>query len=122
MIDCVLHVLLVPDDGGKTKDFLSNSSDTVVRVTVWRPPVLGQTSAGRVVDDLHRPSELAEEFLVGLGGHVWVSPCVHGNVALEFLESPEELGCVVQDVNTDHKVGSWGIMLVQEIIQRVGRL
>lgn len=118
----MLHVLLVPDDGGKTKDFLSNSPDTVVRVTVWRPPVLGQTSAGRVVDDLHCPSKLAEEFLVSLGSHVWVSPCVHGDIALEFLESPEELGCVVQDVNTDHEVGSWGIMLAQEIIQLVGRL
>ena len=76
----MIDALLVPDDGGQAEDLLSNGADTLVRVTKGRAPVLGDTAASRVVDDLHCPAEFTEDLVVGEGGHVRVCPCVDGEV------------------------------------------
>lgn len=117
----MLRLLLVPNNSSQAED-LSDGPNTVVRVTIGRPPVLGQTSIGRIVDDLHRPAELTEQLLVGESGHVRMGPRMHGDVTLEFLVGPQELRRVVQDVDTNHEMGSRGIVLLQEIVQRVGGL
>lgn len=51
-------VLLVPDDGGETKDFFCDGADSHVRVAVGRAPVSRYTAACRVVNELHCPTQL----------------------------------------------------------------
>ena len=74
------HLLLVPNHGVKAQDLLGDGDNTVIRITVGRTPVLGEASAGGVVDDLHRPCELADNRQVAERGHVWVCPCVDRHV------------------------------------------
>lgn len=116
------HLLLVPNDGVQAEYLLCNSTHTVVRVTIGRSPVFGQASTRRVMNDLHRPAEFSEQLLVRQRGHVGVRPGVHGNVVVELLEGPEELLRVVEDVDTDEEVGRMDLVLLQEVVQPVGRL
>lgn len=60
----VLRVL-VPDDGGKSEDLAPDRGHTRVDVTVRRAPEARELPVGRIVDDLHRPSELRDDLLVG---------------------------------------------------------
>lgn len=140
-------LLLVPDDGLQSENLFGNSVHTVVRVTERRSPVLGQPSTSRIVDNLHRPTELSDDLQVGQRSHVRVSPGVNGNVVfentdhqinsrhivwhilvylknkertLQVVECPEELLRVLKDVNTNEEMGSMlvdGLEMVIELVR-----
>lgn len=64
--------LLVPHDGCQAKNLLCDRGNPGVGVTVRRSPETRETSASRIVDDLHRPCKLSQNLLVRQGRHVRV--------------------------------------------------
>lgn len=85
----VLRVL-VPDDGGKSEDLAPDRGHTRVDVTVRRAPEARELAVSRIVDDLHRPSELRDDLLVRERRHVGVGVCVHSDVVVEIVVGRQE--------------------------------
>ena len=132
-------LLLIPNDSLKSENFSGNGVDTVVGVTVRGTPVLGKPTARRVVDDLHRPSELSDEINITEGGHVRVRPGVHGNIILmdrrsiisvdgqthmqeltiEDFVCSRELLRVVENVDTDVEMSGMFVVLFKELIELI---
>ena len=108
--------LLVPDDRLQAKDVPSDRDDAVVSIAVWRTPVFWKSAASRVVDELHRPTQLTENHLIAQGGHVWVRPCVNGDVIPVSLVRHGELIRICQDIHTDHEVRRADVVFFQERI------
>jgi len=54
--DLPVIAVLVPYNGGQAEDVPSDSTDSVIGVTIRRPEVLGNTSAGGVGNNLHGPT------------------------------------------------------------------
>jgi len=52
------HVLVIPKDSLQAEYLFRDRTGTYVRVTIGRPPISGHATAGGVVYELHRPSEL----------------------------------------------------------------
>lgn len=65
----VTTLTVVPEDGGQAKDLLGDGADTVVDVAVRGAPERRDVAASNVGNDLHGPAELADDLLVGAGGH-----------------------------------------------------
>lgn len=117
-----MHSLLIPDDSLHAEDFFSNGTNAPVGVAVRRTPVLGETTASRVVNDLHGEAELAEQSVVIQSRHVTMSPGVYGDVAPDIVVRPLEHIGVVQNIDTDEEVCSLDVVLLQERIQRLALL
>ena len=75
-----VFTVLVPDDGGEAEDVISDCANSVVCVSVWRTPISRDATAGRVVDDLHCPSELGDDLLVCKEAAVRMCPSVYTDV------------------------------------------
>ena len=87
----VLRVVVrSPDDVGESEDLLCDRPNSVVAVSVRRPPEGGDLSVVGVGEDLHRPSELGDDALVGEGRHVRVRPGVDGKVLAGDVSRLEE--------------------------------
>lgn len=95
---------MIPDDGREPEHLLCNSPDAHITVAVRRPPVFRDAPARRVVDELYRPSDLGEYLDVRLGGHVWVSPSVNGDIILVRLEGGFELLGIQENVGANEEV------------------
>lgn len=71
---------MIPDYGRQSEHFKRDCAYARVRVAVRRAPVAREAPAGRVVDELRRPAELAENLKVAERRHVRVRPSMHGDV------------------------------------------
>lgn len=91
-----------PDDRGQTH-LCSDGSDTVVDVTVRRPEGSG-SDTDRVLDDLHRPTELGDDLGVGEVGQVRVGPGVDRDLVTGHVFADDHLGSG-QDSGTDDEEG-----------------
>lgn len=114
--------LLIPHDRLHAKDRLSDGDDAVIGVTVWGTPILWKTTTGGVVDELHGPPKLAEHVFVAQGGHVRMGPCVDGDVVPVVRVRHGELVRVLQNIDTDEKMGRSDVVLLQERVQLVRAL
>lgn len=81
-------------------DLLGDGSNSVVAVSVRGPPEGGDLAVVRVGEDLHRPSELGDDSLVGEGRHVRVRPRVNSKVLAGDVASLEEDVGVADNVAT----------------------
>ena len=113
---------MVPDYGLESEDVLRNRVNPIIRITVWRSPVLRYPATRRIVNDPHRVAKLAKDLLVGERCHVRMRPRVHSDVVLEVLERLSELLRVEQDVLTDEEMCCPDAILFEECVERVGRL
>ena len=109
--DAPVLSVLVPEDGGEPEDLLCDCADARVNVSVRRAPEARELPIRRVVDNLHCPPELGEKLFVGERGHVRVSPGVHGDVVIEVVDGGEESLSVIKNVDTDHKVSCFLLLL-----------
>lgn len=110
---------MIPDDGREPEHLLCNSTDAHIGVTVRWPPVLRDTPARRVVDKLYRPSDLSDHLEVRLGGHVWVSPSVNGDIILVRLECSFELVGIQENVGANEEVRHMFRVTSEELIQLI---
>lgn len=108
--------VLVPVDLDEAKDVLSDSADTVVRVSIRWPPELGNASTSDVRDDLHGVTELGNGFGVGKTGHVAMSPGVHGKV-ISVREGCLGVGREALDLFANEKVGRLDVLSLKEVVK-----
>jgi hypothetical protein len=109
------NVLLVPDNRSEPKDLLCNCTNAKVHITIRWSPEFRQVTTRRVVDDLHRPTELSEELFVRLRRHVGMGISVHGDVATH-VESFKEIGRSLEDGKSDHEVGRFLVVGLEELV------
>lgn len=72
--------LFIPEDCSKTKYLFRNGTHTGIGITVRWTPIFRESTPGRVMDELHSPTKLAEYLEAGKRSHVRMSPCMHANV------------------------------------------
>lgn len=58
-------------------------------------------------------SYLSHNLKISLSGHVWVGPCVHGNI-VSLSQGLLELGRVPDNVAPDHEMGRALVVRLQE--------
>lgn len=113
---------MIPDDGLQPKDGLCDGNDTVIRVPVWRPPVLWYTTTSRVVDNVHGPAQLAQDVFIAQSRHVRMRPSVNSDIVFVGIERGRELFWVVQDIHADEEMGRVHVVFLQERVQGIGGL
>ena len=109
--------ILVPHDSGHTEDLARDSTNASVDIAVGRAPVARDLAIGRVVNDLHSPTQLAHHLLIRLCRHERVSVCMHRNVGMESVVRHLEDAGLVPDVDSDHEMRRVDILLLQEVVQ-----
>ena len=109
--------IAVPNYRCEAEYFRGDGANSVVGVSIRRPPVARNTSPSRVVNDLQCPANLSNDLFVGEGCHVRVGPCVDTNVVFELLECAKENLWVVADVGANHKVADFLVLLFEEVVE-----
>ncbi len=107
-----------PHNGDKAHS-KTNSTDTVVDITVRRTPVQGSDSS-HILDDLLCPAELGNELLSRLGSSIAVTPGVHAELMLTEILLLQQ-GGVRDSTRTDHEERRLQVLLI-EIVEQVGRV
>ena len=109
--------IAIPNHGCETEHLRGDGTNSVVGVTIRRPPVARNTPPSGIMNDLQRPTNLSNDLFVGEGCHVRVRPGVYTNVVLELLECPKEKLRVVADVGANHKVADLLVLLLEEVVE-----
>lgn len=106
-----------PNNGGKTH-LRGNASNTVIDVSVRRSESVRRDTNG-VLDNLHSPSKLGDNLLVGERGKRSVGPGVDGDLVTSGVFRLEHLRSG-KDSRTDDEEGRLDVLLVQVVEQDGG--
>jgi len=114
-IDLPIVGILVPDNGTQTH-LPSNSTDTIVNITIWRTPALGCDSQD-LLDYTHPVVELGNDLRVGESGHVRVGPGVNTD-GVSVVQSTLRGNWRSLDPGTNiEQVGLLVFVVEQEVVQ-----
>lgn len=111
------NLLLVPNDRSQPKDFLGDSTNAHITVTIRGPPESGETSSCRVMDEPHSPAQLSQYFFIRLRSHKRVCPCVDGDVVPIGLNGLLERLGVLEHVLTNKEVGHMLVIVAEELVE-----
>lgn len=109
--------IMIPEHIGEAKDLFGDGTHTIVHIALRRSPESGDITAALIGNDLHGPSQLSNELLVGQRGTELMRPCVNSEVLISLLDRLVKLLGVDQHVGSDHEVGRRLVVLAEKIVQ-----
>lgn len=107
---------MIPEDDLQAEYFSCNGSDPHIVITIRRPPVSGEASTSRVVDNLHSPAQLAKDLFVRQCRHRGMSVSVNGDVTSMVVNIQEDIR-ILPNIYTNHKMSSSLVVVFEELVE-----
>lgn len=110
---------MIPDDGCQTENLFRDRGYSNIRISKRRSPKPGNKPTGRLMNNVHCPSKLCDNILVGKCCHIGMRPGMHRNVILIRVERMKKYLRIVDDIDPDEKMRRLQVVRLKEGIQRL---